>query len=175
MSVSEVIARQDLQSQIVAVHGILFLGEGCSDNEFLLLPKSGPFDGVGPIPMPKSLDRTKSLLIEEVQLDQQLGGSSVAGAYSYKLDALVIGEFSRHEGTDHPYRLGSLLLLLVQDYTDYTPYGQNWINRRLKVITFSGNRMPQSTWQGFRGDSDANPLVTITELRRATDPVRGKA
>jgi hypothetical protein len=42
LSVREVIDDPDLAGKQVAVHGLPYLGEGCAEDEFLLLPKDGP-------------------------------------------------------------------------------------------------------------------------------------
>ena len=62
VSVTEVLENGDLDGQLVAVHGRLYYGEGCKNDEFLVLPKDGLFDGDRP-PMPESLDRCKSLFV----------------------------------------------------------------------------------------------------------------
>ena len=157
LSVAEVIAAPDLDGQCVGVHGILFHGDGCATNEFLLLPKNGPFDGVGPIPMPDVLDREQCLLIDEQDLDHRLGGSSVAGLYRYKYDAIVVGQIRRMPGTDHPVRIGNLWLILMQDWEDF---GHGHPYHDLRVVNFPAP-LPALPWSGFQGERYASPVIRL--------------
>lgn len=84
LSVREVIDDPGLDNKHVAVHGLFYLGEGCGEGEHLLLPKEGPFNGVGPIPMPESLNRAECLLVEQPGLGDKLGSSGVCGSYFWK-------------------------------------------------------------------------------------------
>ncbi len=157
LSVAEVIRSSDLDGNFVSVHGILFYGDGCESNEFLLMPKKGPFDGVGPIPMPDVLDRQNCLLIEESDLDDRLGGSSVAGLYRYKYDAIVVGQIRRTPGTEHPVRIGNLMLILMQNWEDLghrNPY------HNLRVINFP-TTFSALPWTGFQGERYASPVIRI--------------
>ncbi len=158
ISVPEVIASPDLDNQYVAVHGIIFYGEGCEKDEYLVLPKEGPFDGVGPIPMPESLDRSKSLLIEESNLYNRLGGSSVCGLFLFKDDAILIGQVRRRPGSEHPFRIGDLWLVLMQRWSDE---GLGWTNRSLRVIAFPQHRLPPLPWSGFEGKGHAYPVIRV--------------
>lgn len=158
ISVTQAIASPDLDNQHVAVHGIIYYGEGCGEGEYLLLSKEGPFDGVGPIPMPESLDRRKCLLIEETDLYNRLGGSSVCGAFLFKDDAIIVGQISRHPGTDHPFRIGNLWLIVMQRWSDE---GLGWVHRSLRVIMFPHDRLPRLPWDGFEGERDAYPLLSV--------------
>lgn len=158
MSVPEVIAAPELNNQHVAVHGIIYYGEGCEKDEYLLLPKEGPFDGVGPIPVPESLDRSKCLLIEEPNLYDKLGGSSVAGAFRFKDDAVLIGAIRRQPGSGHPVRIGDLWLIVMQRWTDE---GLGWTNHSFRVITFPHDRFPPLPWSGFQGERDAYPVIRV--------------
>lgn len=82
LSVMEVIDDPSLDGKHLAVHGLFYLGEGCDDDEYLLMPKNGPFDGVGPIPIPESLNRSQCLFIERPDDFEKLGSSGAAGLYS---------------------------------------------------------------------------------------------
>lgn len=159
ISVPDVIASPDLNNQHIAVHGIIYYGEGCEKDEFLLLPKEGPFDGVGPIPVPESLDRDKCLLIVEPDLYDRLGGSSACGAFLFKDDAVLIGQIRRHPGSNHPVRIGDLWLIVMQRWTDE---GLGWTNHSLRVITFPQNRLPPLPWTGFQGERDAYPVIRVS-------------
>jgi hypothetical protein len=161
LSVGEVIRSSDLDGQYVGVHGIVFYGDGCADDEFLLLPKEGPFDGVGPIPMPDVLDRSRCLLIEERDLDNRLGGSSVVGAFRYKHDAIVVGQIRRWPGTDHPVRIGNLWLIVMQHWLDL---GYGPPSRDFRVIAFSGP-LPALPWRGFQGERHVSPIVRVDPPR----------
>jgi hypothetical protein len=145
ISVKEVIERPDCDGQHMPVHGLLFYGEGCEKNEFLLLPKEGSFDGVGPIPMPKSLDRSKCILIEEPDLDTKLGGSSASGLYRYKNDAIVIGQVRRQVDSVHPVRVSELWLILMQDWLEM-PRGSAF--HEVRVIAFPQHLPSNLPWKG---------------------------
>jgi hypothetical protein len=149
--VNQVIDGRDFDGQHAAIHGILFYGEGCETDEFLLLPKDGTFDGVGPIPMPTKLDRSRCLLIEERNLDAKLGGSSVAGLYRFKNDAIVIGEIRRQPLSSHPVRIGDLWLILMQDWLDMG-FGAGSAHHELRVISFPQRRLPVLPWNGMKAN-----------------------
>jgi len=181
ISVKEVIERHDCDGQYMAIHGLLFYGDGCETNEFLLLPKDGPFTGVGPIPMPESLDRRECILIEEPALDSRLGGSSVSGLYRYKDDAVVIGRVRRHVASRHPVRVGELWLILMQDWMEM-PRGSAF--HELRVVAFPHSRLPKLPWNNGRraGKLDLKgATMTEEDWRNCTDPrpmlefLRGKA
>src|SRR5438552_1239909 len=114
LSVREVIGDPDLDNKHVAVHGLFYLGEGCGEDEFLLLPKEGPFDGVEPIPMPESLDRAECLFIEQPDLWSKVGKSGAAGLYYWKHDCILVGQIRHRPGTAHPFRIGDLWIMLLQ-------------------------------------------------------------
>src|SRR4051794_39726682 len=108
LSVREVINDPALDSKHVAVHGLLYKGQGCEDWEWLLLPKEGPFNGVEPIPMPASLNRSQCLLIERPEDFSKLGSSGAAGLWYWKHDCIIVGQIRHRPGTDHPFRIGDL-------------------------------------------------------------------
>ena len=158
ITVPQAISSPELDNQYVAVPGIIYYGEGCEEGEYLLLPKEGPFDGVGPIPMPESLDRAKCLLIEEPNLDDRLGGSSVCGAFLFKEDSILVGRIRRHPGSDHPVRIGDLWLVVMQGWADE---GLGWTSHNLRVITFPQDRLPPLPWNGFQGERHAYPVIRV--------------
>jgi hypothetical protein len=158
IAVPEIIASPELDNQHVAVHGIIFYGEGCEQDEYLVLPKEGPFDGVGPIPFPDSLDRSKCILIEEANLFDRLGGSSASGAFVFKYDAIIVGQIRRHLRSSHPVRITDLWLIVVQDWVDE---GLGWTNHSLRVVMFPEIRMPTLPWSGFKGERNAYPLIRV--------------
>ena len=119
LSVEKVIADRTLDKSIVGVHGLLFYGKGCQEGEFLLLAKPGPFDGVGPIPLPDEIDRSRCLLINQPELQKKLGSSGASGDYIWKCDTIVIGQISHHPGETHPIQMQNLWLMLLQDYLGY--------------------------------------------------------
>lgn len=157
LSVEEVISSDDLDNQHVGVHGIVYYGEGCDKDEFLLLPKCGPFDGVGPIPMPSVLDRAKCLLIDEPDLNRTLGSSSACGSFLWKHDAIVIGQVQRKPGSAHPVRIGELWLLILQHWLDV---GHGEASHDFRVIAFP--RQPlHLPFRGFEGERHASPIIRI--------------
>jgi hypothetical protein len=151
LSVREVIDSPDLDNKHVAVHGIFYLGEGCGTDEFLLLPKEGPFDGVGPIPMPVSLNRGECLLIEQPGLGDKLGSSGVCGSYIWKHDCILVGQIRHRPGMDHPFRIGDLWVMMLQDWL-----GSEWgVGRakglpyhQLRLVSFSPPNPPELPWSG---------------------------
>ena len=159
LSVAEVIGSAELDGQYVSVHGTLFYGDGCAMDEFLLLPREGPFDGNG-IPMPNVLDRDQCLLIEEPDLDNKLGGSSVAGIYRYKEDAIVVGQIRRVPGAEHPVRIMSLWLIVMQHWLDF---GIGPPSHELRVINFPAS-FPILPWSGFQGESHVAPVIRVDPL-----------
>jgi hypothetical protein len=151
LSVREVLDDPDLDNKHVAVHGLFYLGEGCGEGEFLLLPKDGPFDGVGPIPMPESLDRAKCLFIEQPDIGSKVGKSGAAGAYHWKHDCILVGQIRHHPGTDHPFRVGDLWVMLLQDWL-----GSEWgvgsakglPYHQLRLVLFSSMHPIELPWSG---------------------------
>ena len=135
ISVRCVIAERKLDGLCVAVHGILYLGAGCHEGEYLLLPKDGPFDGVGQIPMPESIDRTECLLIEQPNIDRKLGPSGAVGEYYWKHDCIMVGTIRYQPGTDHPTRIGALSAIILQDWQDM---GKGDAYHELRVLIFDG-------------------------------------
>jgi hypothetical protein len=166
ISVSKVIASPDLDGQHMAVHGIIYYGEGCGEDEYLLLPKEGPFDGVGPIPMPAHLDRSKCILIEEPHLYHRLGGSSAAGAFLFKDDAILVGQIRRRSESAHPVRIGDLWLIVMQRWADE---GLGWTHHNLRVILFPQDRLPPLPWSGYQGPGYAYPLIRAYPPRNDTE------
>jgi hypothetical protein len=157
LPVNTILELEDLEGQIVCVHGVIFHGEGCEPGEFLILPKDGPFDGVGPIPLPNPVNRRECILIEEGDLDQKLGGSSVAGNYRYKYDAILIGCIRRIEDSVHPVRITDLLMVVMQDIEEY---GVGIPNHDFRVILFSKS-FPSPPWRGYEGTQFPYPLIQI--------------
>lgn len=158
VSVEEVIASLQFDGQHLAVHGVIYYGDGCEKDEYLLLPKGGAFDGDQSIPMPVSVDRDKCLLIDEPRLYEALGGSSVCGAFLFKEDAIVVGEIRRQPGSAHPVRIGHLWMILTQNWRDE---GLGWTIHRMRVVTFPRDRLPPLPWSGFQGNEHAYPLIEI--------------
>lgn len=117
-SVAEAIGDSNLEGKIVGVHGVLYYGKGCRPGEYLCYEKSGPFDGLGPIPMPGALDRGKCLLVEQAQLEDRLAGWLAAGDFLIKWDSIIVGTIRRAPGTEHPVRITDLVLLFIQDCMD---------------------------------------------------------
>lgn len=154
LSVREAIEDPDLDNKYVAVHGLFYLGEGCNANEFLLLPKDGPFDGVGPIPLPKILIREECLLIEQADLWSNVGKSGAAGLYHWKHDCIVVGQIRHRPGTNHPYRVGNLWVMLLQDWQDI---GDGPPFHQVRLVLFSHPTPPKLPWLGAatqrRGDT----------------------
>jgi hypothetical protein len=162
LSVREVIDDPHLDGKHVAVHGLFYLGEGCGEGEHLLLPKNGPFDGVGPIPMPESLNRAECLFIEQRDLDSKLGKSGEAGLFHWKQDCIIVGQIRHCPGTDHPYRIGDLWVMLLQDWL-----GGEWgVGRgkavpyhQLRLVLFSPPNAPPLPWSGPK--QHGNPLIRL--------------
>lgn len=161
-SVREVIDNPDLDNQHVAVHGLLYKGQGCQVGEWLLLPKEGPFDGVGPIPMPESLNRAECLLIEQPGLGDKLGPSGVCGAYFWKHDCILVGQIRHRPGTDHPFRIGDLWVMLLQDWLD-SEWGvgraKGLPRHELRLVLFSPPNAPALPWSG--PEQHGNPVIRL--------------
>jgi hypothetical protein len=158
ISIPEVIASPDFDNQNIAVHGIIYYGEGCEKDEYLVLPKEGPFDGVWPIAVPESLDRSKCLLIEEPNLFNKLGGSSACGAWLFKEDAILVGQIRRQPGSNPQVRICNLWLILMQNWADE---GMGWTNHNLRVIIFPQSALPPLPWMGFQGKRNAYPVLRV--------------
>jgi hypothetical protein len=149
LSVREVIADPDSDNRRFAIHGLFYKGKGCQEGEWLLLPKDGPFDGVGPIPMPERLDRSKCLLVEMPNDFGKLGSSDVVGEYQWKHDCVLVGQIRHRPGTDHPFRVGDLWIMLLQDWL-----GSEWTVGRakglpyhqLRLALFSPPTLPELPW-----------------------------
>jgi hypothetical protein len=165
LPVLEVIEETSFDGKHVAVHGVLYKGEGCQVGEWLLLPKEGPFDGVGPIPMPESLNRTRCLLIEQPGLGDKLGSSGVCGSYFWKHDCILVGQIRHRVGTDHPFRVGDLWVMLLQDWLDREwgvgrekglPYHQ------LRLVLFSPSNPAELPWSGPTMKNHGSPVIRIS-------------
>jgi hypothetical protein len=137
-TVPEVIKDASLDSKYVSVHGILYNGEGCKPGEHLLLPRMGPFDGVGPIPMPENLDRRNCLLIDEPGLESQLLGWGAMGSFLWKWDAVIAGKLSRSTRSEHQVRVFSLCFLMVQDWMDI---GRGAYSHNMRIGVFPPSRL----------------------------------
>jgi len=157
LSVEEVIDYADLDNQYVGVHGILYYGEGCEENEFVLIPKAGPFDGNDPLPTIRSLDRSKCLLIEEPNLESRLGMSGACGLFRWKHDVIIVGQIRRRAGSDHPVRIGDLWLILMQHWLDL---GQGEPSHEVRVIAFP-RHLRQLPWSGFEGERHVSPVIRV--------------
>lgn len=156
LSVQEVIGDPDLDNQHVAVHGLLYKGHGCQDWEWLLLPKGGPFDGVEPIPMPASLNRSECLLIERPDDFSKLGKSGAAGLWYWKHDCIVVGQIRHRPGTEHPFRIGDLWMMFLQMW-DNEGMEKGPPFHQVRLVLFSPPNLPELPWSGpvpkKRGDS----------------------
>jgi len=145
LSVREGIDDPHLDGKHIAVHGLFYLGQGCGEDEFLLLQKDGPFDGVGPIPMPESLDRAECLLIEQPDIWSNIGKSGAAGLYYWKHDCILVGQIRHRPGTDHPFRIGDLWVMLLQDWEDF---GKGPPHHQLRLALFSQPNPAEIPWSG---------------------------
>jgi len=137
VSVAEAIEHPEWDNQFLAVHGVIFYGDGCQDGEFLLLPKTGRFDGTS-ISMPRSIDRAQCLLIEQDDIDSKLGGSSATGGYRYLYDSIVVGRICRTPMSEHPVRITNLCIVLMQDWEEM-PKGKPY--HKLRIVTFPDQRI----------------------------------
>ena len=164
LSVMEVIDDAGLDGKHVAVHGLLYKGQGCEDWEWLLLPKKGPFDGVGPIPMPESLNRSECLLIDRPDDFDKLGSSGVCGLYFWKHDCILVGQIRHCPGTDHPYRIGDLWVMLLQDWLD-SEWGvgreRGFPYHQLRLVLFSPSNPPGLPWSGPTTKQHGSPVIRI--------------
>lgn len=164
LSVGEVIADPNLDSKLAAVHGLFYLGEGCRSSEYLLLSKDGPFDGVGPIPMPESLDRSACMLIEQPGLSDKLGSSGTSGAYFWKHDCVLVGRIRHCPGTDHPFRIGDLWAMLLQDWlsSDWGVGRQKGLPYHLlRLVLFSPSYPGDSPGKSPTSTNEVNPMIRL--------------
>ena len=161
LSVAEVIGNPDLANQYVAVHGIIYYGEGCEEREILLLPKEGPFDGK-PIPKPKSLDRRKCLLIEPPDIYDdfyaKLGSFAMLGSCLWNVNAILVGQIRHRPEFDQPVRIGALWLMIVQEWQDF---GGGKFHHILSVSAFPQNSLPQLPWSGPQTERCGQPVIYI--------------
>jgi hypothetical protein len=158
LSVREVIDNPEFQNKYVAVHGVLYLGEGCAEDEFLLLPKEGPFDGVGPIPMPVSLDRAECLFIEQADIWNKVGKSGAAGLYHWKHDCILVGQIRHRPGTDHPFRVGDLWVLILQDWLDC---GKGQPFHEMRLVLFSPPNPVELPWSGPTAKRHGDSVIHV--------------
>jgi hypothetical protein len=156
LSVREVIDNPELDNQHVAVHGVFYKGQGCLPDESFLLPKDGPFDGVEPMPMPKSIIRSACLLIEWPDYPGDLGKSGAAGLWYWKHNCIIVGQIRHRPGTEHPFRIGDLWIMLLQTW-DNEGMGQGPPFHQLRMVLFSPPNPPELPWSGpapkQRGDT----------------------
>lgn len=168
IAVQEVLKTPELADQIVAIHGILLHGEGCRPGEFMLLPKDGPFDGVGPIPMPEALERSSCLLVEEPGIEKRLGSSGWTGPFLWRTDAIVIGRLRRGPFGEYRAKICDLWLIILQTWLDNLSMGPP--THEMRVVMFPGDRLPPLPWIGHyyhRGCSlvDVFPVPEDTSFK----------
>lgn len=158
LSVEEAIDFSDLDNQLVGVHGVLYYGEGCEENEFVLLSKNGPFDGNDPLTAIHTVDRNKCLLIDEPNLEARLGKSGACGLFRWKHDAIVVGQIRRVPGSKHPVRIHKLLLIVLQSWDDFGGVGRPY--HSLRLVAFP-RHLPSLPWSGFKGDRHVAPILLV--------------
>jgi len=161
LSVAEVTSMTDLDGQHVGVHGILYYGEGCEQNEFVLLPKSGPFDGVDSLPTITAFDRNTCVLIGEPDLESRLGTSGACGLFRWKHDAIVVGQIRHQPESTHPVRIEHLWAILIQSWDDFGGMGKPY--HKIRVVMFPG-QLPELPWRGFRGERHVSPVIRVEPI-----------
>lgn len=158
LTVQEVIDDPNLNHKHVAVHGLFYLGAGCAEGEYLILPRSGPFDGVGPIPLPNSINREECLFVEQSDVGSKVGSSGAAGLYFWKNDCVIVGQIRHRPGTDHPYRIGDLWLMMLQDWLDQ---GKGQPFHQMRLVFFSYPTSSELPWDGPITKRHGDPVIQI--------------
>lgn len=140
VSVSDVIGNHQVDSQLLAVHGVVYYGEHSAHREVLILPHPGPFDGYVP-PVPPSIDRQACLLIEHDydELYQKFGTFAQCGGSLWNFDAILVGQVRFCPETANPARLSHLQIVVAQSRSDI---GHGRYSHLVAVATFRQACLP---------------------------------
>src|SRR4051794_17270037 len=107
LSISDVVQNRKYDDQVVAVHGLFYIGSESVCRDYLLIPKKA-FDGVDP-GIVKIENRADVILIDEPALGPKLKQLPKAcGSYIYKYDAVVVGSVRRRDGGGYGVALTDL-------------------------------------------------------------------
>jgi len=161
VSVEGALETKELDGQFIVVHGVLYQGEGCIAEEFLCLPKHGPFDGVdvgGAI----IKDRKHALLISEASLQRRMiAVSPSSGRYLYRYDAMIVGRIRRTPSMGYDVCMTDLLMMILQCFD---PISSESTFHRLYVINFHEDRLPALPWTSITLPKSVAPDLIIESL-----------
>jgi hypothetical protein len=136
LSIPRILEMRELDGKFVAVHGILYSGEGCRGDEFLCLPKDGGFDGITPGRLP--VRRAASLCVREPTLATKFENlPSFCGPYAYQFDAIVMGRFRRGEWDGCAGAMEDLLMVVLHEIAQPSIHYDLGVH----VISFSRQRV----------------------------------
>jgi hypothetical protein len=150
LSVEDVISTADLDGQVAAVHGVLYRGKDCLEDEYLLLPKYGLFDGIdiGEI----KVERLRVLAIDEPNLSRHLVGvqQGACGAWTTKIDSIVIGQIQKRRFLEYNAFVTNIWMMVLQFVS---PLSETVNYRRISAINFPQERTPSMPCDGIHYES----------------------
>jgi len=166
LSVAEALAGDSFVGEHVGVHGILFFGSPWTDQgfRFVLLPKTGGFDGVNQDYKQMTLNPDAVLEVREPTLRERLQAGDVpilTGGASYNIDAILIGriEFSQ---TTRKF-ITDLSCAIFQRASNPELY----IRQEICVVNFE-EHLPPLPWHGQTVWPEVVPqLQLFPSLKRA--------
>ena len=116
------LASKELEGTIVAIHGVLYYGQGCMNDRFVLIHKAGGFDGTVPIPRNacEPIDPSKCIMLDYPDLQDRMGSGTTTGApWLWRCDAIVIGTLGFTNTIPYPARLYDLTFITFQKWDEF--------------------------------------------------------
>jgi hypothetical protein len=145
LSVEEVLNKNGIDGRIAAVHGVLYRGKGCLEQEFLLLPKFELFDGldIGEV----RINKHRVLAIEPDISTHLVGTPSGSGLWTTKIDAIIVGRINKSRFLEYGAFLSDIWIMILQYVS---PLNETTNFRKISVINFSQDPISPMPDEGIR-------------------------
>jgi hypothetical protein len=159
LAVSDVVQNASvLDGQYVAVHGVLYLGEGSPNDSFVCLPKTGAFDGT--VPLPPMIPPVESTIeVVQSELLHRLYGTvpSWSGDYLYHCDAIVVGQIRVRQDVQPAVSITNLWMVMIQTAADPEWY----TDHQLYLLTFPENPLPPLPWASISVNASKGAVLKL--------------